>query len=732
MVTAVERPAASATKSRRLSLSSQIAVGIGGGIVLGLFLGELVAPLQLVADAYIKLLQMTVLPYVTVSIIAGLGSLTAAQARTLGTRVGIVLGLLWAVAMAAVVAFPLMFPQQQNASFFSTALLEDRERFDFLNLYIPTNPFYSLANNIVPAVVLFSFIVGVALIGLPDKDTLLTVLKTASRAVSRATNFVVALTPIGVFAIAAVVAGTLSFEELERLEVYLVTYVGMSLFLSLWVLPGLVAALTPIPYRALMSRSRDALILAFMTTSLFAVLPLLTEDGKELVREHSGNAAEAAAATDVIVPASFNFPHTGKILSLSFVLFAGWTSDAHVPLHRYAQLVGTGLFAMFGNVNAAIPYLLDLFRIPADTFQLFVTSGIVNARFGTLLAAVHTLTIATLGTCAVTGAMKFDPGRLARFAVITTILTVAVIAGTRITLQAAVNRPYTKDALLMNMGLRRDGAAPSVFRAADVVPDLPPVRTSILTRVHERGALRVGYFDDSLPYVFFNARNELVGFDVEMALQMARDLGVRAELVPVPRTTLEAGLDPARCDIVMSGVAVTADRSLHVQFSSSYLDETVAFVVPDHLMAAFSDWSAVRRMGHLRIGVPSAPYFIQKIRDELSDVEIVPVDRIDEMFAPRDPPLDAVVVTAERGSAYTLLHPQYAVAVPRPRPFKVPLAYIVAGRDAPMTSLMNTWIELKRKDGTIDQLFSHWILGQDAAKSMPRWSVVRNVLHWMR
>ena len=138
---------------------------------------------------------MTVLPYVTVSIIGGLGALDAAQARTLGKRVGLILVLLWAVALAAVLLFPLMFPPNQNASFFSTTLLQEREPFDFLNLYIPTNPFYSLANNVVPAVVLFSIVVGVALIGVPDKAPLLDVLAIAGRAVSKATSFVVALTP---------------------------------------------------------------------------------------------------------------------------------------------------------------------------------------------------------------------------------------------------------------------------------------------------------------------------------------------------------------------------------------------------------------------------------------------------------------------------------------------------------------------------------------------------------
>jgi Na+/H+-dicarboxylate symporter/ABC-type amino acid transport substrate-binding protein len=720
--------ASRAASTGRFSPSARIVVGIAAGLALGLFAGERTLALQVVADAYIKLLQMTVLPYVTVSIIGGLGALDAAQARALGKRVGLVLVMLWTLAFAAVLLFPLMFPHTQSASFFSTTLLLEREPFDFMNLYIPTNPFYSLANNVVPAVVLFSIFVGVALIGIPKKAHLLDVLATAGLAVAKATGFVVALTPIGVFAIAAVVAGTLSVGELQRLQVYLVSYVAVSLLLSLWVLPGLVAALTPVPYRALISRTRDALVTAFMTTSLLAVLPLLTEHAKALVREYAGGDAEQDATTDVILPASFNFPHTGKLLSLSFVVFAGWYAGAPVPFHDYPRLAGSGLLAMFGNVNAAIPFLLDLLRIPADTFRLFVTSAIVNARFGALLAAVHTLAIAVLGTCAVAGTLAFDGRKLLRFAGITVLLTAGVVVVTRGLLRAGPNPPDDTSAMLTGMRLLHDAGTGRTFRRGEPVPQRAAFTTSVLDHVRESGILRVGYFEDSLPYAFFNQRGEFVGFDVEMAFQLARDLGVRAELVPVDRTVVEAGLDPSVCDLVMSGVVVTADRSLHVQFSASYLDETVAFVVLDHLRPDFSDWANVRAMGHLRIGVPNAPYFMRKIREELRDVEIVPIGSMDDMFAPHVPPLDAMVATAERGSAYTLLHPEYAVAVPKPRPFKVPLAYVIAGRDRAMAAMVDTWIELKRKDGTIDQLFTHWILGQNAASKQPRWSVMDNVL----
>jgi Na+/H+-dicarboxylate symporter len=161
------------------------------------FLGERVAPLQLVADGFVKLLQMTVLPYVTVSIVGGLGRLQYAHARALGLRAAVVLGGLWLLALVFMFLIPLTFPSVQTASFFSTTLVERRPPLDFIELYIPSNPFHSLANNIVPAVVLFSVLLGVALIGVERKQVLLDVLGVAGDALSRVTRFVVRLTPYG-------------------------------------------------------------------------------------------------------------------------------------------------------------------------------------------------------------------------------------------------------------------------------------------------------------------------------------------------------------------------------------------------------------------------------------------------------------------------------------------------------------------------------------------------------
>jgi len=91
-----------------------------------------------------------------------------------------------------------------------------------------------------------------------------------------------------------------------------------------------------------------------------------------------------------------------------------------------------------------------------------------------------------------------------------------------------------------------------------------------------------------------------------------------------------------------------------------------------------------------------------------------------------------VAMPAERGSVLTLLNPKWTVVVPSPGLIKIPLAFPLGGTDPQWSSFVNTWIDMKRRDGTLDALYDHWILGKDTEKRTPRWSVVRNVFHWVR
>ena len=165
--------------------------------------------------------------------------------------------------------------------------------------------------------------------------------------------------------------------------------------------------------------------------------------------------------------------------------------------------------------------------------------------------------------------------------------------------------------------------------------------------------------------------------------------------------------------------------------SQAYLDETLAFIVKDYRRAEFRDWESARKLGPITIAIPPFQEVSEEVQELLPDATVKTIYEIPDFFDGLGDEVDAAIMTAERGSAWSLLYPEYSVVVPQPDPLKLPLVYVVAGRDREMAAFLDTWIELKGKDGTLRELYDYWILGKDAEEAEPRWSIVRNLLGWV-
>lgn len=716
-----------------MSLSAKIFLGMGLGILVGVFFGEEAAGLHVIGDAFIQLLQMTILPFVVLSLVTGVGRLTYTEALSLAKKAGAVLLVLWAIAVAMVAAIPLAFPDWASASFFSPALAEEPARVDFLQLYIPSNPFYSLANSLVPAAVLFSLVSGAALIGIENKQRLLEPLTVLMEAMARVTGFVVELAPIGVFAIAAGAAGTMELEQLGRLQVYMVTFVASALVLTLWMLPALVVNLTPLSYRDVVRPVRHALITAFATGNHFIILPILTKRGRELLRQAELGSDETDAAVEVIVPTSFTFPTAGVLLSLCFVPFAGWFVGAHVSLAQYPAFLASGVVTFFSGPILALPFLLDLLRLPADMFQLFVTVDVFTGRFGALLAAMHIWVLALLGSCAMAGRLQVRWAKLGTYLAISAALTLVTLGGTRLFFTYAVDPEYTKYKQFVDMELRHEPVKARVIEPPTAAEPMISSSGDRLRDIRRRGVLRVGYMTDSLPFAFRNAAGTLVGYDIEMAHLLAKTLNVGVEFIKMERGEPVAdALNTGVCDILMSGSAISPDRTEGLAFSTPYLETTVGFVVEDYRRDDFSTWDRIRGLPHPKIALAAqSSYYRSYLEGLVPRAEIVPIDSPREFFRKGDGGFDAAATVAEAGSAWTLVYPAYTVTVPLPHPIKIPLAYPMPHDERGLVDFVNAWIELKKRDGTLDVVFNHWILGKGAQKKEPRWSVIRDVLQWI-
>jgi Na+/H+-dicarboxylate symporter/ABC-type amino acid transport substrate-binding protein len=713
-----------------VSLTKQIFVALALGITLGLGFGEKLAFLSIFGSAFIQLLQITVLPYVAGSLIYGFGSLSGAQARLVFSRGGALLALLWALSLGLVFLSPLALPAGKGGSFFSAAPQAAEHPIDWVSLYIPSNPFHALANNVVPAVVVFAVLAGVALMGMQDKDALLRPLAVFNEAMGRVGAMVTKATPYGIFAIAAHTAGTMRLDEFERLQGFLVIYAGLACLLTFWLLPGLVAATTHVGHRRLVAEAQDALVTAFVTSNLFVVLPRIVEIARTLLAEGKARDQTESELVDVLVPTSFNFPHSAKLLSVSFVPFVAWYAGLPLAARRYPALAGAGLLAVFGSINTAIPFLLDLARLPVDLFLLFVVSGVLNSRFGSMAATMHTLVIAILGTCLITGRLRIERARVVRYLAASALLVVAFLAGSRLLLARVLPEPATRAEVLAAIRPRGPLAPASLLSEPLSAPAPLPERGSRLDFVRTSGRIRVGFDPDSIPWAFLNGAGEPVGFDAETAHQLALALGVRLEHVALPRDRFADALASAQLDVVMSGVRVSARAAEQAAFSRPYAEESIAFLTLDHRREEFAHVASVRGR-RLRIAIVQRPEWIEALTRALPQAEVVPV-RSPLDFIEGRAEADALLTSWERACAWSLLYPELAPALPEPGIGHFTLAYAVPRGEPDLLNAVDTFIDVQRASGRLETARRYWVLGEATRTRGPRWSVAQNVFGWWK
>ena len=715
-----------------MSFTGKILAGLFTGIAAGLFFGEIAAPLNIAGNVFIGLLQMTVLPYIVLSLIVNLGRISWAESRGLLLAAIAVFAVMLLFGSAVLMLTPLAFPPTENASFFSTSLVNPPPDLDLVALYVPSNPFASMAGNMVPATVLFSILLGIGVSGLPGNAGLLRGLDVLADALNKVNKLVIKLTPYGVFAIAAGTAGTVSIEDISRLQGFVVTYTLLVLVLAFLVLPLFVRAVTPFRIKDFLGVPKDSLITIFATGKIIVLMPQLIENVQELFRRYELENDDVTGGSKILLPLAYPFPNLGTYVILMFVAFAAWYVDRPLDLLDQLTLQLASLFSSFIAPIAGIPFLLDLMRLPSDVMELFVVSTVYTDRIRVVLGALHLLVLTVVVLSIRVGVFRIDWRRLGSAVLVSIVSILAVLGGTRMYLVYMTSGEYRGDAALVQMRwMERTVDAKSYRDELPPADDLAGARGR-LDRIVERGTLRVGYLPDSLPWAFSNQQGVITGFDIELAHFLARDLDVSLEIVRMSLDDANELLATGQVDIVMSGLASSSDRLRRFRFAGSPLDLTLGFLVRDDLRKTFANLDSISTHTGLTIGiVQSDPAFRRQVAASLPNASIVDVDSPRAFLRGNRPDIDTVLYSAEGGSAWTLIYPDYSIVVPQPIVARIPAAFIVPPDDSAWAMYVDNWVALKREDGTIDSLFRHWIHGEGAATTEPRWSIIRDVLGWI-
>ena len=95
------------------------------------------------------------------------------------------------------------------------------------------------------------------------------------------------------------------------------------------------------------------------------------------------------------------------------------------------------------------------------------------------------------------------------------------------------------------------------------------VQESMIDRIMKRGILKVG-LDIFVPWSFKDKDGNLVGFEVDVAPQLAEDMGVEVEFVPTEWSGIIPALLTGKFDVIIGGMGITTERALKINYSIPY------------------------------------------------------------------------------------------------------------------------------------------------------------------
>ena len=198
------------------------------------------------------------------------------------------------------------------------------------------------------------------------------------------------------------------------------------------------------------------------------------------------------------------------------------------------------------------------------------------------------------------GVIRVQPRKLAISLAISLLLLAGLIFGGRASQSFLIEKqpdPY----LHFTLGADLSGAIQATVHgdASSVGEQSGPPR---MDRIRQTGTLRVGFSPHVIPFSYFNAANELVGYDIAYAYALARDLGVDLELIPITDwATLSDDLKAGRYDLAVGGVYVTDERLEAVTVSKPYMQSQLALIVRSDNAQRFLHGPTIKRQQGLKI-----------------------------------------------------------------------------------------------------------------------------------
>lgn len=231
-------------------------------------------------------------------------------------------------------------------------------------------------------------------------------------------------------------------------------------------------------------------------------------------------------------------------------------------------------------------------------------------------------------------------------------------------------------------------------------------KASTIDKVMRKGTLRVG-LSSFVPWAMQDKKGEWIGFEIDVAKQLAEDMGVKIEFVPTKWEGLIPSLLTGKFDLIIAGMTGTPQRALKINFTQPYDYNGMNVVAYKALAEGVTHYMDLDKEGNTilaRLGTTGST--LAKETYKKAKVRLFPDEgpMVQELLNGK---ATAILATAPLPAQLAAKHPETLMFLDE-NLMQQPICMGVPKGDPDTLAYLNNWIVYVRNSGFIKKKVDYW------------------------
>lgn len=233
----------------------------------------------------------------------------------------------------------------------------------------------------------------------------------------------------------------------------------------------------------------------------------------------------------------------------------------------------------------------------------------------------------------------------------------------------------------------------------------------------KRGVLRVG-FDTFVPWAMKDKTGKYIGFEIEIAEQLARDMGVKVQFVPTAWNGIIPALLAGKFDVLIGGMTITPERAEKVRFTEPYEFSGQSIVASKQVAPGLSQVEDFNKKD-VNIVVRMGTTAEVAARELLPEAAILPFgDEGQAIQELRNGKAHAFVSSAPLPAQLAVRHPEALYLPVSGIITREPIGMALAPKNSDGLAPLNTWIASRHASKWLEERWQYWFESMEWEKEL--------------